>query len=68
MFLLISELNGDCTDPDFECTMFQGKCAYNGADTFCKCERDYGGPACAGLVVFRCIMFTKICITIDIVS
>ena len=46
------EINTICTNEDFECTKFQGKCSHDGTDTFCKCEKDYKGPTCAGSVDF----------------
>ena len=54
MLYFPTEFNNNCTDDDFECTKFQGKCSHNGTDTFCKCEKDYKGPTCAGRVDFYC--------------
>ena len=51
-YFLISEVNEKCANHDFECTKFQGKCSHDGTDTFCKCEKDYQGPTCAGPAVF----------------
>ena len=49
---IISDVNQDCKSPDFECTEFQGTCAHDGQETFCKCEKDYKGPTCAGILAF----------------
>ena len=52
MLYFPSEFNSNCTNDDFECMKFQGKCSHDGTDTFCKCEKDYQGPTCAGGVDF----------------
>ena len=51
-YFRISEVNEVCTNPDFECSKFQGKCSHDGTDTYCKCKKDYKGPTCAGRMFF----------------